>query len=116
MVTFDDYREDKMKRRGIERWAENILNATIDIAKITLASEKKLMPRTYEEALLNFGSLSGLSEEEARRISKFANLRNILAHKYLEILYVRLEKFIQEALPLYPKNYRISGKFCQTII
>jgi len=103
MVTFDDYREDKMKRRSIERWVENILNATIDIAKITLASEKRLMPRTYEEALLNFGSLAGLSEEEAIRISKFANLRNILAHEYLEILYGRIEKFIQEALPFYPK-------------
>ena len=103
MVTFDDYQKDKMKRRGIERWVENIINATIDIAKITLASEKKLMPRTYEEALFNFGFLAGLSETEARRMSKLANLRNILAHEYLEILYGRLEKFIQEALPLYPK-------------
>ena len=103
MVTFNDYQKDKMKRRSIERWAENILNATIDIAKIVLASEKKQMPRTYEEALFNFVFLAGLNETEARRMSRFANLRNILAHEYLEILYGRLEKFIQEALPLYPK-------------
>ena len=49
---------------------ENILNATIDIAKIVLASEKKLMPRTYEDALFNFSFLAGLSEEEA---GKFPN-------------------------------------------
>lgn len=102
-LTFDEYQKDRMKRRGIERWVENILNATIDIAKITLASEKKLMPRTYEDALFNFSLLAGLSEEEARKISKSASLRNILAHEYLEILYGRIEKFIQEVLPLYPR-------------
>lgn len=101
-LTFDEYQKDRMKRRSIERWVENILNATIDIAKIVLASEKKLMPRTYEDALFNFSFLAGLSEEEARKISKSAGLRNILAHEYLEILYGRIEKFIQEVLPLYP--------------
>jgi predicted nucleotidyltransferase len=46
-LTFEEYREDKIKRRNIERWTENIINATVDIAKIILASEKKEIPKTY---------------------------------------------------------------------
>jgi len=41
------------------------------------------MPKTYEEALRNFGLFIGLNEEESKKFSRFANLRNILAHEYL---------------------------------
>ena len=51
-LKFKEYHDDKVKRRNIERWTENILNATIDIAKIVLASERKKMPKTYEQALM----------------------------------------------------------------
>ncbi len=102
-LTFDNYQNDKVKRRNIERWAENIINATIDISKIILALEKKRMPRTYQEALYNFGILAGLTDEEAKEVSRYANLRNILAHEYLDILYGRIQRFIKESPPLYKK-------------
>ncbi len=102
-LTFDEYKTDKTKRRNIERWAENNINASIDIAKIILASEKKMMPKTYEEALRDFGILVGLDEEDSRKFSRFANLRNILAHEYLEILYERLKNFIEGFPPLSKK-------------
>lgn len=44
-LKYEEYPEDKNKRRNIERWAENIINCTIDIAKIILASEKKKCPK-----------------------------------------------------------------------
>ena len=103
IITFESYRNNKIQRRNIERWAENIINATIDIAKIVLASEKKLMSRTYEQALRDFGILSGLSVDEAKVFSKFAELRNILAHEYLEILYTRITNFIDKYPPLFKK-------------
>lgn len=66
-----------MKRRIIERWVEGICSATLDIAKLILASEKTRMPKTYEQTLYYFAELVGFSE--------FANLRNILAlEKYLK--------------------------------
>ena len=82
-LTFQEYREQKGKRRNIERWTENIMNASIDVAKIVLASEKKEIPKTYEQALFNFGLFMGLEEKEAEELSIFARLRNILAHEYL---------------------------------
>lgn len=102
-LTFEEYQNNKTKRRNIERWTENIINAAIDAAKIVLASEKKKMPKTYEEALRDLGILAGLTEKDSKKISKFANLRNILAHEYLDILYERIQNFILEFPPLYKK-------------
>ncbi|MBU2444474.1 MAG: DUF86 domain-containing protein [Bacteroidetes bacterium] len=108
-LTFNEYQSDKNKRRIIERWTENILNAIVDVAKIILASDKKRMPRSYEEALFNFAILVGFSEEEARKFSRFANLRNILAHEYLDILYSRIKNFIQE----FPESYKKISDFLE---
>ncbi len=58
--TLQEYREERTKRREIERWVENIMNAMIDIAKIVLASEKKDMPKTYEGALRDFALYAGV--------------------------------------------------------
>lgn len=38
------YESDAAARRNIERWAESIVNSSIDVAKIILASEKKRIP------------------------------------------------------------------------
>ncbi len=102
-LTFKEYQSDKTKRRNIERWTENIINAAIDAAKIILASEKKMMPKTYEGALRDFGIFAGLTEKDSRRLSKFAGLRNILAHEYLDILYEKIQNFVLEFPPLYKK-------------
>lgn len=113
-ITFEEYEKDKEKRRNIERWAENILNTTIDIAKIVLASEKKEMPKSYESALFNFAFLVGFDEEQSERFSKFANLRNILAHEYLDILYKRIQDFIQNFPLFYEKISNFLDKYLKT--
>lgn len=100
--TFNEYKEDKDKRRIIERWVECIINATIDIAKIVLACENKRMPRSYEEALFDFALLVGFNAKEAEEFSKFASLRNILTHEYLDILYRKIQRFTKE----FPKFYK----------
>ncbi len=102
-LKFKEYQENMDKRRIVERWTETTINALIDIAKITLASEKKEMPRSYGDALLYFGILIGLKEEDYDKFSEFADLRNILAHEYLEILYQKIRNFISDFPNFYPK-------------
>ena len=102
-MTFDIYRENKVQRRNLERWVENIANVTIDIAKIILASEKKQMPKSYKDALFDFGFFFGLKEEEAKRFSEIADLRNLLAHEYLDILYEKIRNFLISISPFYEK-------------
>ena len=110
-MTFAQYQKDKVKRRNIERWAENIINATIDIAKIILASEKKEMPKTYEQALLKFGFFIRLEEKEAEELSTFARLRNILAHEYLEVTYGSIKKFIDVSPAIYRKIFDFLSQY-----
>lgn len=100
-LSFREYQENKEKRREIERWAENIINASIDIAKIALASGKHEMPRTYEEALRTFGVIAGLSEEDSQKFASLARLRNMLAHEYLDILHGKIQHFANEFPLLY---------------
>ncbi len=110
-LTFKEYQDDKVKRRNIERWTENILNATIDIAKIVLASEKQKMPKTYEQALFNFILLTDVNEKEAKIFSRLSNLRNILAHEYLDILYQRIQDFISQAPDFYTEIFSFLKKY-----
>lgn len=103
-ITFQEYQNERGKRRELERWAENIMNAMIDIAKILLASEKKPMPKTYEEALREYALFAGLSIEKATEFSSIARLRNLLAHEYLDILYDRIQDFIKSFPPLFAET------------
>jgi uncharacterized protein YutE (UPF0331/DUF86 family)/predicted nucleotidyltransferase len=104
-LSFQEYSEDETKRRNIERWAECIINALIDIAKIVLASERKPIPKSYGDALLHFGFLVGLNKKEAEDFSSFADLRNILAHEYLEVIYERIQEFIKKFPLFYEKIF-----------
>jgi len=110
-LTYKEYLQDKIKRRNIERWTENIINCTIDIGKIILASEKKEMPKTYEQVLFNFAIFISMGENEAENISSFARLRNILAHQYLNVTYQQIRKFLNESPRLYEKIFEFLRKY-----
>lgn len=116
IISFQEYKEDKRKRRNVERWTENIINATIDIAKLILASEKKEIPKTYEQALLKFGEFIGLDEKERNALAIFARLRNILAHEYLDVLFEKIRKFITDSPPLYSKLFTFLSDYLEQIV
>jgi len=108
-LTFEKYQDNKSKRREVEKWTENIINATIDIAKMILASEKKEMPKNYREALFDFALFVGFEVKESEKFAELADLRNILAHEYLDILYGKIQDFIKE----FPKFYKKISKFLE---
>lgn len=95
------YLEDSMIRRNVERWIENLVNASIDIAKIIIASRKQSIPQTYREMLLRLGSIQFIDDESAEKLASFSRLRNLLAHEYLDLRYPQIKKFIIDALPVY---------------
>jgi len=105
------YETDAAARRNLERWAENIVNASIDAAKIIMASEKKRIPQTYREILQELSLLKNFNPATAERLAQFAKLRNILAHEYLDIRFNQLKKFVAEAEPLYRELADFIKKF-----
>lgn len=105
------YELDSSIRRNVERWAENIVNSSIDLAKILLASEKKRIPQTYREILQELSLISGFKQETAERLAQFSKLRNILAHEYLDIRFNQIKIFIQESEPVYKELIDFAKNF-----
>ncbi len=101
-LTLKEYESDKTKAREVERWIENLMNASIDIAKTILASQKKPMPSTYREILSGIGFLADLAREKgfSDKLCSWSGLRNILAHEYLDIRWRRIEEFLKESQPV----------------
>jgi len=97
------YESDASKRREVERWAENLVNCSIDIAKVLLASEKKRVPDTYKNMLRSLFLLPKFDEKIAQKLAGFAGLRNLLAHEYLDVRFNQIKKFTQESEPVYKK-------------
>ena len=100
-LTYEAYTTQSSLRRNLERWVENLVSASIDIAKILLASEKHPLPQTYRETLFRLKTLPGFQEEWVEKLSEYARLRNILAHEYIDIRYRYLADFISKAEALY---------------
>jgi uncharacterized protein YutE (UPF0331/DUF86 family)/predicted nucleotidyltransferase len=92
---------DRGLKRNVERWAECLVNASIDAAKIILASEKKMIPETYREVLENLVQINGFNPAIASQLGEFAKLRNTLAHEYLDLRFVQLQKFVVGAESAY---------------
>jgi len=96
-----EYEKDSMKRRQTERWIENLMNTIIDIAKTILASEKRPIPSSYREILRAIEILPGFSENLGKELANWSELRNILAHEYLDIRWNRIEDFIKRSGPYF---------------
>ena len=73
-----------------------MVNSSIDMAKIILASEKKQIPETYRSIIYNLGTVDGFDQTIATSLSSFSKMRNLLAHEYLDIRFAQIEKIIKE--------------------
>jgi uncharacterized protein YutE (UPF0331/DUF86 family) len=97
-TTYQTFRD---KRRNVERWVENIVNCSINIAKVLLATEGKSVPETYKDILHQIGTIHNFDEKFGNDLSKWARLRNIITHDYLDIKWSSIKNFIDQAEPVY---------------
>jgi uncharacterized protein YutE (UPF0331/DUF86 family) len=110
-LSWKEYNDDRGKRRNVERWIENIINSSIDIAKLILTSEDRSLPDTYKDIVKNLSLVADFSEEGMGKLSRWVSLRNIISHEYLDIRWASIQKFISESKPFYEdflkrvKNY-----------
>jgi len=102
-IDWKAYLEDKDLRRNLERWIENLVNCSIDIAKVILVAEDKRIPSTYKEILRELGATQYFDEEFGENLSQWSILRNILAYEYLDIRWNSIKKFVQSSEPIYRK-------------
>jgi len=96
------YQTKRSKRLEIERWVETLINATLDIAKMLLTIMGEEIPETSREVLFQIGSRIYDKEEEAENFSELAKIRNTLAHRYLDMKWGDIKRFLQIAPQLFP--------------
>lgn len=100
-VDWKSYSSDRDLRRNLERWIENLVNCSIDMAKVILVAEGKAIPSTYREVLRGLGTTSLFDEKFGGDISRWASLRNILAHEYLDVRWDSIRRFLDHSEPDY---------------
>jgi uncharacterized protein YutE (UPF0331/DUF86 family) len=101
-VDFKIYHAQRSKRLEVERWVESLINTTLDICKIFLTIKEEQIPETSREILFQIGSRIYDREEQAVAFSELAKIRNTLAHRYLDIRWVDIKRFMQMVPELYP--------------
>jgi len=100
-LSWEAYNKNRDARRNVERWIENIINSTVNIAKIILLSEGLTRPETYKEMVNSLSLVSVFEKENIARIAEWDKLRNIIVHEYLAVRWNAIKSFIQETEPLY---------------
>lgn len=100
-LKYQDYKEDRDKRRSVERWVENIINSSVDISKLILTLEGIRLPDNYKEVVKLISIVKDLDTMDAEALSEWVKFRNIVAHEYLDVRWDSIKRFIGETEPLY---------------
>ena len=96
------YHSQRSKRLEIERWVETLINATLDISKMFLTIMGEEILETSREVLFRVGEHIYEKEKEAETFSELARIRNTLAHRYLDLKWNDIKRFLEIAPLLYP--------------
>lgn len=101
-VDWKVYQSQRSKRLEIERWVECIINVTLDISKMLLTISGEEIPETSREILFQIGSHIYQERGKAEGFSELAKIRNTLAHRYLDIKWGDIKRFLEIVPELYP--------------
>jgi predicted nucleotidyltransferase/uncharacterized protein YutE (UPF0331/DUF86 family) len=102
-LSLERYATDRGFRRSLERWIENLVNASIDIAKIILASERRSIPQTYRETIEHLPTVGAFKQSTAlcAKLAGNTQVRNMLAHEYLDLRFSRISAVAKDAEETY---------------
>lgn len=101
-ISLEDYLSSFDHRIISERIVEVIVQAAVDVNEHILTRIHNLESVTNRASFLQAEQYGMITPEVAEELSKSAGLRNILAHRYLEIDYAKLFDGIKLALIYYP--------------
>lgn len=101
-MSLEDYLDSFDRKTISERIMELIIQAAVDINEHILTRKMNVVSTGNRESFWQVQKYGVISIEVATELSKSGGLRNILAHRYLEIDYVSLLNSVQIALRYYP--------------
>lgn len=113
-ITWKIYSLDRKKRREVERWIENIINSSIDIAKLTLYMKGIPLPESYTRIVASLDLIETF-DPIGKNLSKWVKLRNVITHEYLDIRWDSIKSFIKETRPLYEELRKKTEDFISKV-
>lgn len=93
-LDYSQYQQDRKSRRDVERMIENLINASLDIAKILLSGDDREVPATYRQVFIQLGEAGILDKDLALALAEIVRTRNVLAHQYLDIKWELVKDFL----------------------
>jgi uncharacterized protein YutE (UPF0331/DUF86 family) len=102
-LSLDQYRADLWRRKAVERFLQEALEAASDAAAHLLASAGRPAPADYFTAYLDLAELGVLSVELADELAPSAGLRNRLVHEYDDLDDGIVLRSVSRAIELLPR-------------
>lgn len=101
-MSLEDYLDSFDQKTISERIMELIAQAAVDINEHILTRDLNVAIDSNRDSFVQAGQYGIITIDVADELAKSAGLRNILAHRYLEINYPSLFNSVQIALRYYP--------------
>jgi len=95
------YETNRDTRRNLERCVENIVNASLDMAKILLVADNLPIPDTYRQYFEALCTAAVIRQDASQAMGHGVTIRNVLAHHYLDIRWRSLGRFLSSDWPHY---------------
>ncbi|HHT9115787.1 MAG: DUF86 domain-containing protein [Planctomycetes bacterium] len=97
-LSFQEYVQDKIKRRAVERLLQLIVEVACDINSFIL-SKKGIVPESYHDSFTKLGEAGIIEKDVASKLARTTGLRNRIIHEYGEykdeVVYKNISIFIE---------------------
>jgi uncharacterized protein YutE (UPF0331/DUF86 family) len=81
----EQYMEDMVTQRAVERTLMNLIQACIDLAQHVRSSEDLSPSGTAKQEVEALGNADVISQETQTRLEEAVGFRNVLAHRYGDV-------------------------------
>ena len=98
LLSFNQYIQDKIKRRAVERLLQLIVEVACDINSFVL-SKRGVTAESYHDSFAKMGEAGIIEKDIASKLARTTGLRNRIIHEYGEykdeVVYKNISIFIE---------------------
>jgi uncharacterized protein YutE (UPF0331/DUF86 family) len=94
----EEYLEDVVTQRAVERTLMNLVQACIDLARHVRSSEDLSPSGTAKQEIEALGNAGVISQETQTRLEEAVGFRNVLAHRYGDVDHEIVYEVLQNRL------------------
>jgi uncharacterized protein YutE (UPF0331/DUF86 family) len=110
-----DLADSPIERAAAERLLQVVVDLAIDINSHLLISLGRPAPSTGRESFLDLGQANVIDNSLAIELAPSASMRNVLVHRYVDIVVSRVSEAVADTQVLYPQYVGKVARFLQTV-